>query len=184
MYTRLILLFLLVAVYTQNYPGSVTYSENNCRGGYIATQYIPDQCFNSSSGQYFKETCDSAKRTSISFCRDDKCSVGCQDRTVPVRCTDSASNICSPLFSTRTEGVTGSMYELNRCGGAVKGYVKTSGQECVSDVKLYCDRTKNIIMYEKYQYDGCRGEMTLRQFTPGQCVMGVIYSIFMKLDCN
>jgi hypothetical protein len=41
------------------------------------------------------------------------------------------------LFSTRTEGVTGSMYELNRCGGAVKGYVKTSGQECVSDVKLY-----------------------------------------------
>jgi hypothetical protein len=95
-------------------------------------------------------------------------------------------NICQPLIRQQISesGVIGTLHEMNRCQGDIKGYIMSSGNECISDSKLYCNKEKNLIIYEKYRFQNCQGEMTKREIQPGDCVMGVVYSVFQKLYCK
>lgn len=180
---RIYLLLLFIFVFSQtNYPGSAVYHQNDCKGAFISMQFIPDRCFNSSSGTLLQETCTKERRIS-KMCRG-TCERDCDTRVDTIRCTSRLANLCQPLLSTNDDGVTGTIYEFNRCQGQERGYVKSIGKECVSDKKLYCDKRRNLIIYEKYQYEGCQGEVNVREIRPGDCVMGVVYSIFMKFRCN
>jgi hypothetical protein len=173
---------LFVSISAVNFPGTVFFSQDGCKGSFGAFQHIPNQCVQKPSGEYFKYVCDS-KNTVTQTCRDPQCRV-CQNMTQSVGCQKTASIVCSPLPRITSKGVVGTVYNQFGCKGIPTNYFLSYDDQCVGDWKLYCDLEKGTVVYEKYRWNGCQGEVTKREFKQDTCQMGIVLSIQMNFKCN
>ena len=178
----LLLCLLVIIVSGQNHPGTVFFSEEGCRGSFGALQHIPNQCIQKPSGQYFKYSCDS-KNTITQTCKDKKCT-DCEVLRQTVGCTRTESIVCSPLPTITSKGVIGTISNEFGCKGVPTNYFITYDDKCVGDWKLYCDHDRGLIVYEKFRWNNCQGEVRKREFRPDTCQMGIVLSVQMSFKCQ
>eukprot|EP01080_Neovahlkampfia_damariscottae_P008240 gene8240-65_t len=183
MFEKVVLLLLLtVVVSAENYPGTVFFSDDGCKGSFGALQNIPNQCVQKPSGYYYRHTCD-GKTTMTQTCKDKSCS-NCEIMRQKVGCTRTENIVCAPLPTLTSKGVIGTISNEMGCKGIPTNYFMSYDDKCVGDWKLYCDHERGVIVYEKYRWNHCQGEVRKREFKENTCQMGIVLSVQMSFQCQ